>query len=56
MVVLLDAGLLLIAGTKIPFIAWGIDLPKPDFMGISGHAMRTAALMPIMLYLLLQKA
>jgi membrane-associated phospholipid phosphatase len=53
---LLGAGLLLVTATKIAFIGWGIGIPELDFTGISGHAMRAAAIMPVTLYLLAQKA
>jgi membrane-associated phospholipid phosphatase len=49
--VLLFAGLIIVAATKIAFLGWGIGLPALDFTGISGHAMRASAIMPVLLYL-----
>jgi membrane-associated phospholipid phosphatase len=46
---LLGAGLLLVTITKIVFIGWGARIAKLDFTGISGHATRVAAIMPVML-------
>ena len=54
-------GLLFLAGTgaviatKMAFIGWGIGIRWLDFAGFSGHAMRTSAVMPVLLYLILQK-
>jgi hypothetical protein len=53
---LLGTGLLLVAASKIAFIGWGIGIPELDFTGISGHAMRAAAIMPVMLFMPAQKA
>lgn len=49
--VLLAAGLALVAITKIAFVGWGIGIASLDFTGISGHAMRATAIMPVLLYL-----
>jgi membrane-associated phospholipid phosphatase len=49
--VLLSAGLILVAATKIAFLGWGIGISALDFTGISGHAMRATAIMPVLLYL-----
>ena len=48
-------GLALVLATKIAFIGWGFALAGLDFTGISGHAMRAAAVMPVVAYLLLQR-
>lgn len=53
---LFTAGLALVAATKIAFVGWGIGIQSLDFTGFSGHAMRAAAVMPVLLYFLLQKA
>jgi len=53
---LLGTGLLLVTATKIAFIGWGIGIPELDFTGISGHAMRAMAIMPVMLFLMFQNA
>jgi len=49
--VLLSAGLIIVAATKIAFLGWGIGISALDFTGISGHAMRATAVMPVLLYL-----
>ncbi|WP_246542337.1 phosphatase PAP2 family protein [Collimonas antrihumi] len=49
-------GLVLVAVTKIAFVGWGIGIQSLDFTGFSGHAMRATAVMPVLFYLLLQKA
>lgn len=48
---LLCGGLAFVAVTKIAFLGWGIGIPTLDFTGISGHAMRATAIMPVLLYL-----
>ena len=47
----LSGGLAAVAVTKIVFFGWGIGIPAWDFTGISGHAMRATAIMPVLLYL-----
>jgi len=42
--------------TKMAFIGWGIGIRSLDFTGFSGHAMRVAAVMPVLFYLILQRA
>jgi membrane-associated phospholipid phosphatase len=49
---LLCGGLGVVALSKIAFFGWGIGIPSLDFIGISGHAMRASAIMPVLLYLL----
>ena len=41
--------------SKIAFIGWGIGIRSLNFTGFSGHALRAAAVAPVLLYLLLQK-
>ncbi|MGS0742620.1 phosphatase PAP2 family protein [Glaciimonas sp. GG7] len=53
---LFATGLVLVAMTKIAFVGWGIGIRSLDFTGFSGHAMRATAVMPVLFYLLLQKA
>lgn len=53
---LFTAGLTLVAATKIAFIGWGIGIRSLDFTGFSGHAMRAAAVIPVLFYLMLQRA
>lgn len=48
--VLLSGGLALVAVTKIAFLGWGIGIAAWDFTGVSGHAMRATAIMPVLLY------
>jgi membrane-associated phospholipid phosphatase len=49
--VLLSGGLIVVAATKIAFLGWGIGISALDFTGVSGHAMRATAIMPVLLYL-----
>ena len=44
---LLIAGLVLVAATKIAFVGWGVGIRSIDFTGISGHAMRATAVLPV---------
>lgn len=48
-------GLSLVAATKIAFIGWGIGSVTLDFTGISGHAMRGVAVLPVLAYLVSQR-
>lgn len=50
-IVLFGAGLTLVVATKIAFIGWGVGIAAIDFTGISGHAMRATAVLPIIGYL-----
>src|SRR4051812_17523224 len=54
--VLFGAGTGVVIVTKMAFIGWGIGIRSLDFTGFSGHAMRAAAVMPVLFYLALQKA
>jgi hypothetical protein len=47
-------GLGLVGLNKIAFIGWGTGLPGLDFKAASGHAAGVTALLPMMLYLLLE--
>ncbi|WP_245549204.1 phosphatase PAP2 family protein [Noviherbaspirillum massiliense] len=53
---LFSFGLLLVAATKIAFVGWGIGIRSLDFTGISGHAMRASAVVPVLFYLMLQQS
>lgn len=53
---LFGTGLGIVVATKMAFIGWGIGIRALDFAGFSGHAMRTTAVMPVLLYLVLQRA
>lgn len=46
-------GLSVVAGSKIAYVGWGMGIDAIDLHGISGHAMRTAAVMPVILYFIL---
>jgi membrane-associated phospholipid phosphatase len=39
----------LTTASKIAFIGWGIGIPSLNFTGISGHAMQSAAVFPLLL-------
>lgn len=53
---LIFGGLLILVGaTKLAFIGWGLGIKSLDFTGISGHASRAAAVIPVLVYLLCQK-
>jgi membrane-associated phospholipid phosphatase len=54
--VLFCAGMGVVVATKMAFIGWGIGIRAIDFAGFSGHTMRTAAVMPVLCYLILQRA
>ena len=45
---LFGVGMTLVAATKIVFIGWGVGLGHFDYTGLSGHAMRAAAVLPIL--------
>lgn len=49
-------GICLVAASKIAFLAWGVGIRSLDFKALSGHAMRTTAVMPVLFYLLLQRS
>lgn len=52
---LLGIGLCLVAATKIAFVGWGLGIRAWNFTGFSGHAMRAAAIAPVIAYLLVQR-
>lgn len=53
--VMFAAGMGIVVATKMAFIGWGIGIRAIDFAGFSGHAMRAAAVLPVLLYLILQR-
>ncbi|TFV96532.1 phosphatase PAP2 family protein [Oxalobacteraceae bacterium OM1] len=53
---LFTIGMAIVVVTKIAFIGWGIGIPALDFTGFSGHATRAAAVLPVLAYLLFQRA
>lgn len=50
------AGFALVVGSKIAFLGWGFGIRSIDFKALSGHAMLTTAIMPIVFYVLLKSA
>ncbi len=52
---LLFLGMCLVTVSKIAFIGWGIGNQTLDFTGFSGHAMRAAAIFPVLGFLIFQK-
>jgi membrane-associated phospholipid phosphatase len=52
---LFAAGMGIVVATKMAFIGWGIGIRAIDFTGFSGHAMRSAAVLPVLFYLILQR-
>jgi hypothetical protein len=50
------AGLGLVALSKIAFLGWGLTVSPLGFKALSGHAWRTAAVLPVLFYVLLQGA
>ncbi|HZW13748.1 MAG TPA: phosphatase PAP2 family protein [Noviherbaspirillum sp.] len=53
---LFAGGLGIVIATKMAFIGWGIGIRTLDFTGFSGHAMRAMAVLPVLLYLILERA
>lgn len=53
---LFGLGLLLVLITKVAFAGWGIGVRTLDFTGISGHAMRACAVLPVMACLMARNA
>jgi membrane-associated phospholipid phosphatase len=49
-------GLAVVTLTKMAFIGWGIGIHAIDFTGFSGHCMRATAVIPVLFYLMLQRA
>ena len=54
--VLFVSGMAIVALTKMAFIGWGIGIHTLDFTGFSGHSMRATAVIPVMFYLIFQRA
>jgi membrane-associated phospholipid phosphatase len=48
------AGLGIVLISKVAYVGWGIGVASLDFKGFSGHAMRIAAVMPVLCTLLVQ--
>ena len=49
---LFAGAMLLVIGTKVGFIGWGIGSQEFDFTGFSGHAARAASVFPVAFYLM----
>jgi membrane-associated phospholipid phosphatase len=52
---LFAAGMVVVIATKLAFIGWGVASTALDFTGISGHATRATAVLPVIFYLVLQR-
>jgi len=50
------AGLGVVAASKIAYLGWGLELPAIGFKAMSGHAWRTTAVLPVLLFVMLQHA
>jgi len=48
---LFGIGMTLVVATKMAFVGWGIGVESVEFAGISGHAMRAAAVFPVAFFL-----
>lgn len=46
----------LAAGSQLAFIGWGVGIQSLGFTGFSGHATRAAAVFPVALFLLFERA
>lgn len=49
-------GLSIVALSKIAFLGWQTTIPSLDFQALSGHAFRSAAVIPVLLFVILQLA
>lgn len=52
---LFAAGMGLVVATKIAFLGWGLGIQALDFEGLSGHATRAFAVIPVLCYLIQQE-
>ncbi|THC42565.1 membrane-associated phospholipid phosphatase [Massilia sp. Mn16-1_5] len=50
------AGLSIVAMSKIAFLGWETGIPSIDFQALSGHAFRSAAVIPVFFFVVLQVA
>lgn len=50
------AGLSIVALSKIAFLGWETGIPSLGFQALSGHAFRSAAVMPVLFFVVLQLA
>ena len=52
--VLFGVGMAVVVLTKVAFMGWGIGVASVEFAGISGHAMRSGAVFPVLFFMLLK--
>ncbi|RKR37475.1 phosphatase PAP2 family protein [Paraburkholderia sp. BL17N1] len=50
---LLGAAIGIVTVTKLAFLGWGVGVRELDFTGVSGHAMLSTAVYPVVLFLML---
>lgn len=48
-----SAGLALVIASKIAYMGWGVGIKAIDYKAVSGHAMLTAAVLPVLFQLIL---
>jgi membrane-associated phospholipid phosphatase len=53
---LLGAAIGVVTVTKLAFLGWGVGIRELDFTGVSGHAMLSTAVYPVVLFLMLLPA
>ncbi|SFB85578.1 hypothetical protein [Massilia yuzhufengensis] len=53
---LYTGALALVGGSKVAYLAWGVDVPVLDFKALSGHATGVTAVYPVLGYLLCRQA
>jgi hypothetical protein len=53
---LLGAAIGIVTVTKLAFLGWGVGVRELDFTGVSGHAMLSTAVYPVVLFLILLPA
>lgn len=53
---LLGAAIGIVTVTKLAFLGWGVGVRELDFTGVSGHAMLSTAVYPVVLFLMLLPA
>ncbi|MES2125901.1 MAG: phosphatase PAP2 family protein [Pseudomonadota bacterium] len=51
---LFGGAMLLVIGSKLGFIGWGIGIESLNFCGFSGHAARAAAVFPVAFFLMFE--
>lgn len=53
---LLGAAIGVVTVTKVAFLGWGVGVRELDFTGVSGHAMLSTAVYPVVMFLMLLPA